>query len=280
MEEFRGKLAVITGGSSGIGRELAIQLAKEGCHLALCATSAEKLAETERLCKLKSANNVRISTHIVDVSEEAQVLDFCEVVCREHSADHIDLLINNAGITGSDSFVTAPRNQWEKIFNINWFGVYYCTRTFLPLLMEAEESHIVNISSVTGLWALQGAYSTSKFAVRGFTEALVSDLRQNAPNVKASVVFPGRVSTDLIAGSQKHLGQMTEEEAQKVSKAFSDSGITTAMEAATIILEGVRKKQWRILVGVDAVQLDHQVRLDPDYIYEPDFASRVEAWRE
>ncbi len=280
MKNFNKRIAVITGGSSGIGRALAIQLAEQGCHLALCATSSEKLRETKRQCEAVSRAGARISMHKVDVADEEQVLHFRDEVTEAHGTDHIHLLFNNAGISGGGSFIKDPREQWEKTFDINWYGVYYSTRAFLPLLMASEEGHLVNTSSVIGLWAAGGAYATSKFVVRGFTESLMFDLRQHAPHVKASVVFPGKVRTNLIAESQKHLGYGNSAEMQAASQAFADSAPTTASEAASIILEGIRQERWRILVGVDAEQIDQLVRDDPEKTYDDDFVSRIEAWRE
>ncbi len=275
---FNDKLAVITGGSSGIGRALAVALAKEGCHLALCATSENKLLETKSLCESVSPET-RTTTHRVDVSDEAQLLAFRDEVCEQHATDHINLLINNAGVTGEGSFVAGPREQWERIFNINWNGVYYGTRTFLPMLCAAEQGCIVNISSVCGLWASSSAYGTSKFVVRGFTESLIYDLRQHAPHVKAAVVIPGKVKTDLIAESQKHVGNGADQRAVAASQAFSDSALTTAEEAAAIILDGIRAGKWRILVGADAEELDKLVRETPDEIYDEDFVGRITRWR-
>jgi NAD(P)-dependent dehydrogenase (short-subunit alcohol dehydrogenase family) len=135
------------------------------------------------------------------------VLAFAEAVTRDLETDHIDLLFNNAGIgTLGGSFVDGDRAEWDKTFDVCWYGVYYCTRAFLPLLRKADEGHIVNTSSVNGFWASNNtAYSTAKFAVKGFTEALINDLSLNAPHIKCSVVMPGRIGTDIIANSWKVL---------------------------------------------------------------------------
>jgi len=128
---------------------------------------------------------------------------------REYATDKVHLLFNNAGIGDGGSLFTNPREQWERTFNICWGGVYFGTRAFLPLLMNAHEVHIVNTSSVNGFWASIGpqlphtAYSAAKFAVKGFTEALITDLRLNAPHIKCSVVMPGHIGTSILANSRR-----------------------------------------------------------------------------
>ena len=212
MKDFSGKLAVVTGGGSGMGRELVRQLLAEGCNVAMCDVSAESMAETQQLGKQDgSPQGTRISTHIADVSDETQVLRFRDDVAKTHATDKVHLLFNNAGIGGGGSLFTNSRDQWERTFNICWGGVYLCTRAFLPMLMKADKGHIVNTSSVNGFWASLGpgvphtAYSAAKFAVKGFTEALINDLRVNAPHIKCSVVMPGHIGTSIVANSRKIL---------------------------------------------------------------------------
>lgn len=309
MKEFRGRLAVVTGAGSGMGRELAVQLAADGCHLALCDVSWENLEETQRLC---GGSDVRVSIHRCDVSDEAQVLAFRDAMLDSHQTDHAHLLFNNAGIGGGGSFIVDDRAEWERTFGVCWYGVYYCARAFVPLLVAAEEGHIVNTSSVNGFWASLGpgiphtAYSAAKFAVKGFSEALIADLRVNAPHVKVSVVMPGHIGTSIALNTAKVLrgrGAM-EMSAEEVAQArtrliarglpldnvpddhiraalhqqgvdFRDKAPVSAAQAATIILDGVRADRWRILVGEDAAQLDAAVRAAPELAYEPDFAQRI-----
>src|SRR5215467_9222376 len=196
MQNFAGKIAVITGGGSGMGRELARQLAGEGCNVAMCDVSAKSMAETLRLCGMDGfPQGTRITTHVADVSQEEQVERFKDEVAKKLETDKVHLLFNNAGIGGGGSLFTSSRAEWDRTFNICWSGVYFCTRAFLPLLVNASESRIINTSSVNGFWASLGpgvshtAYSAAKFAVKGFTEALVNDLRLNAPHIKCSVVM-------------------------------------------------------------------------------------------
>ena len=210
MKNLAGRLAVVTGGGTGMGRELVRQLVAEGCNVAMCDVSAEAMAATQQLCREDgSPQGTRISAHVADVSDEPQVLRFRDEVAREHATDKVHLLFNNAGIGGGGSLFTNSREQWERTFNICWGGVYLCTRAFLPMLMKADEGHIVNTSSVNGFWASLGpgvphtAYCAAKFAVKGFTEALINDLRVNAPHIKCSVVMPGHIGTPIIANSRK-----------------------------------------------------------------------------
>src|ERR1700758_3882403 len=209
MKEFSGKIAVVTGGGTGMGRELARQLIAAGCNVAMCDVSADAMAETKRLCEVEPLpQGLRVTTHIADVSIEDQLKRFRDELAEQQATDKIHLLFNNAGIGGGGSLFTNTREQWERPFNICWGGVYLGVRAFLPMLMKADEGHIVNTSSVNGFWASLGpqtahtAYSAAKFAVKGFTEALVNDLRLNAPHLKCSVVMPGHIGTDIAINSR------------------------------------------------------------------------------
>ncbi len=238
---------------------------------------------------------------------------------ERHGADRIHLLFNNAGIGGGGSMIAHSREEWEKTFNICWGGVYNCTRAFLPMLLKAEEGHIVNTSSVNGFWASVGpriphtAYSAAKFAVKGFTEALIADLRINAPHIKCSVVMPGHIGTGITANSRKIQsgGEADEIDATQLAQArariasmgrdpsalsdddirrlvaerdrrFREEAPTSAAEAARIILDGVKAERWRILVGPDAEIIDEMVRASPEQAYDTeffdDFAAKA-GWR-
>jgi NAD(P)-dependent dehydrogenase (short-subunit alcohol dehydrogenase family) len=313
MKDFAGKMAVITGGGTGMGRELARQLVAEGCSVAMCDVSAANMAETARLCRADAPQGVRISTHIADVSQEDQVRRFAEEAAAALDADHVHLLFNNAGIGGGGSLVAGERAEWDKTFAVCWGGVYYCTRAFLPLLIAANEAHIVNTSSVNGFWASIGpniphtAYCAAKFAVKGFSEALMTDLAVNAPHVKCSVVMPGHIGTDIVANSRMILSgeetpdftpaqfaaararmaqmgadptQITDDHirafALDQARRFHDDAPTTAEKAATIILDAVKNDEWRILVGNDAHHLDAMVRADPTHAYDTGFFGRLQ----
>jgi NAD(P)-dependent dehydrogenase (short-subunit alcohol dehydrogenase family) len=269
MESFEGKLAVVTGGGSGMGRELVRQLAGEGCRVAACDLNAASVTETAQLAN--EAGQAKVTAHPADVSDESQVIRFRDELLAAHEADHVDLVFSNAGIGGGGSFVTGEREEWERVFAVDWQGVYYCARTFLPLLIKSPEGVLVNTSSVNGFFASLGegrphtAYSTAKFAVKGFTEALIEDLRVNAPHVRVALVMPGHIGTDIVANSGRALGRSGFAEANDDFKA---GAVTTAADAAAIILDGVRSGQWRILVGEDAHKLDAKVRADPGRTYD------------
>lgn len=307
MKDFAGRVAVITGGGTGMGRELARQLVAEGCNVAMCDVSPEAMAETKRLCESeKLPQGLRVTTHVADVSIEDHLKRFRDELVEQQQIDRIHLLFNNAGIGGGGSMITNTREQWERTFNICWGGVYLGVRTFLPLLLKADEGHIVNTSSVNGFWASVGmgvshtAYSAAKFAVKGFTEALINDLRLNAPHIKCSVVMPGHIGTSIVANSRMiqtgtavlspndllatrqrlaainiDTSAMSDADIQKVAddraRSFREEAPTSAAQAAKIILDAVKAGEWRILVGEDAHKLDERVRQSPERAYEPEF---------
>jgi NAD(P)-dependent dehydrogenase (short-subunit alcohol dehydrogenase family) len=313
MERIDGRIAVVTGGGTGMGRELVALLAAGGCDVATCDVNAEALAETRERALADARAGVRVMTHVADVADEAQVLVFRDAVVAQLATDHVHLVFNNAGIAGGGSVVTDDRAEWERTFGVDWFGVYYSTRAFLPLLLAAEEGHLVNTSSINGLWASLGpstphtAYSSAKFAVRGFTEALISDFRVNAPHLRASVVMPGHVGTSIVINSSRAHGRepenlgvaqlervrrqlagrglavdgVSDEDLRKgiamMGEAFRDSAPVSAREAAQIILDGVRANQWRILVGEDARVLDVELRANPEDAYEDSFYEALRA---
>ena len=183
VDSFTGKLAVVTGGGAGIGRELVRQLAAQGCSVAACDLNPDTVAVTAATAWALAPPGVAVTGHACDVSDEAQVLRFRDELLEQHASDHVNLVFANAGIFGGASFVKDSRQEWERTFNVNWWGVYYCARTFLPLLIASGDGVLVNTGSVAGFWATAGAgapitaYSTSEFAIKGFSEALVEDLR-------------------------------------------------------------------------------------------------------
>jgi hypothetical protein len=278
------------------------------------------MAETKQLCEVERLpQGLRVTTHIADVSIEDQLERFRDEIAGQQATDRIHLLFNNAGIGGGGSLFTNTREQWERTFNICWGGVYLGVRTFLPMLMKADEGHIVNTSSVNGFWASVGlgvshtAYSAAKFAVKGFTEALINDLRLNAPHIKCSVVMPGHIGTSIVSNSRKvqsgtdserlsdneilsmrqrlngmgvDTAPMSDEDIQNIAaeraRSFREDAPTTAAAAAKIILDGVKAERWRILVGDDANRLDERVRQTPELAYTPEFYQSFTAevgWR-
>jgi NAD(P)-dependent dehydrogenase (short-subunit alcohol dehydrogenase family) len=293
-----------------MGRELTRQLAGEGCTVAICDISDTNMADTVAACEA-DAPGVAVSSFVADVSKEADLVAFRDHVLATHATDHLDLLFNNAGIGGGGSVLGDTREEWEQVFNVCWGGVYFGVRTFLPLLAKSPEAWIVNTSSVNGFWATIGpqsshtAYAAAKFAVKGFSEALITDLRLTAPNVGVSVVMPGHIGTDIVFNSGSYLGRdpkeltaaqvaemrdrfagrgfdvesASDEDMRNLmvmmAEGFRDNAPTTAAQAATIILDGVRAGEWRILVGDDAHRLDKAIRAEPTEAYEPEFFERL-----
>ncbi len=304
MQSFAGRLGVVTGGGSGMGRELVLQLASEGCAVACCDIHEDEVWHTSDLAGSRAPKGIRVTAHVCDVSDETQVLRFRDEAVAAHGRDHVDLLFNNAGIGGGGSLFTDSRATWERTFGVDFWGVYLCTRAFLPLLVKSSEAVVVNTSSVNGFWATLGpgvphsAYSTAKFAVKGFSEALIEDLRMNAPHVRVAVVVPGHIGTDIVTNTRRILGQAapgavddaeletwrpalvragapaeaTTEELRAMlgllEGAFKANAPLTAAQAATIILDSLRAGKWRILVGADAEALDAWVRRDPESAYD------------
>ncbi|MFN0090756.1 MAG: SDR family NAD(P)-dependent oxidoreductase [Acidimicrobiales bacterium] len=283
MDQFDNRIAVITGGGDGMGRELAVQLAAAGAHVAVCDLSEENMAETLRRCReaAPAGRARRVFAQRCDVTDEASLEAFRDALLAEFGTDHAHLLFNNAGIGGGGSFVEGDRAEWERTFDVCWRGVYLGCRVFLPALVRADAGHVVNTSSVNGFWASIGprrphtAYAAAKFAVKGFTEALLTDLRLHAPHVQASVVMPGYIGTGITVNSVLALGGDVSPTLSERGAAFRNQAPTSAAQAATIILDGVRAGRWRILVGDDAHALDQLVRDDPEGAYELDFIRRM-----
>ena len=313
MKDFAGKFAVVTGGGTGMGRELARQLIAEGCSVAMCDVSQKNMERTIALAEADGVpQGARITAHLADVSDEAQLIAFRDAALAAHDIDRLHLLFNNAGIGGGGSMLKTDRAEWERTFNVCWGGVYLGVRTFLPAMLAADEAHIINTSSVNGFWASLGphvshtAYAAAKFAVKGFTEALITDLRLTAPHIKCSVVMPGHIGTEIAANSRKVIGNTEDDtlSAQEIVRArarmvsagvdaaqmpdaaiqalvaeqarrFRDDAPMTAAAAATVILDGVKADRWRILVGDDAHSLDRMVRAEPEQAYEQGFYERM-----
>jgi NAD(P)-dependent dehydrogenase (short-subunit alcohol dehydrogenase family) len=294
-----------------MGLELALQLVRAGAHVAICDAFEDSLASAKRACEAAANTGTRVSAHLCDVANEAQVLAFRDAALAAHQRDHVDLLFNNAGIGGGGSFIADPRAHWERTFNVCWFGVYYCTRAFLPLLIASRESCIVNTSSINGVFAVQPngphtAYSTAKFAVKGFSEALLTDLRVHAPHVSLVLVMPGHIGTNIVTNSMRSQGmkqpkdlsaeelvayrgwlasrripvaglsdEALRERAQAHIDAFHDHAPVSAVSAAEQILAAVLAKRWRLLIGDDARFLDEVARKHPDELYDAQFLTSL-----
>ena len=259
MKSFSDKVAAITGAGSGIGRALALQLAGEGCHLALSDINETGLAETAERAR---AHGVRVTTKSLDVSDRPNVYAWADEVMAEHG--RVNLIFNNAGVALASTLEGVDYADFEWIVNINFWGVVYGTKAFLPHLKASGEGHVVNISSVFGILTVptQGAYNATKFAVRGFTEALRQELELAGSSVSATCVHPGGIRTNIARDSR-----VADNVARMISgdprERFSKLFITSPEEAARVILRAVRRNKRRVLVGRDAHVIDAATRALP-----------------
>jgi NAD(P)-dependent dehydrogenase (short-subunit alcohol dehydrogenase family) len=258
MKNLKGKIAVVTGAASGIGRELAIGLAREGCGLALADVDINGLKETESLVRSEGGKAV-ISR--VDVSKKKEMYSFAEQIIKVYG--EVDIVINNAGVVFTSTIEDLSYKDFERVMNINFWGAVYGTKAFLGYLKKQKSSHIVNISSVYGLWALQtqAAYNASKFAVRGFTEALMQEMQ--GTGVSVSCVFPGGVKTNLVRNSDSQLFDFDAGRKEKFVNKFDSAAMTTPQQAARVIISGIKKKKKRIRIGPDAFLFDITQRIFP-----------------
>lgn len=263
MKRFENKVAAITGAGSGIGRGLALELGRRKCHLALSDIDETGLQQT--VAQVGDLG-VRVTSQRVDVADRNAVYAWADQVVAEHGK--VNLIFNNAGVALGSTVEKMSYEDFEWLMNINFWGVVYGTKAFLPHLKATGDGHIVNVSSVFGLAGIpsQSAYNSAKFAVRGFTESLRQELDMLSYGVSASSVHPGGIKTAIARSSRMDesirdlgLGAEGEDTREKFEKSF----ITSADKAAKIIVEGVQRNQRRILVGPDARVYDWMVRLLP-----------------
>lgn len=259
MKILSDKVVVLTGAASGIGRALAKALAEKGCHLAISDINKEGLMDTAGLI---AGKKVKVSTHVVDVANRQQVYDYAQDVMKEHGRVHI--VINNAGVSVADSLESVSYEDFEWLMGINFWGVVYGTKAFLPYLKKQGEAHIVNISSINGILPnpYNGPYCAAKFAVKGFTETLSQELR--GTSVKVSVVHPGGIKTNIVRNARFYRVANPQKTKQDVVDLF-DRFIfkTTAEDAADVIITGIMRNKQRIMVGKDAIVMDALTRLFP-----------------
>jgi NAD(P)-dependent dehydrogenase (short-subunit alcohol dehydrogenase family) len=261
MKNLKDKVAGITGAASGIGRALALNLADEGCHLAISDINEAGLKETADMVRAKG-KNVRVTTHKVDTAKREQIKQYADEAVKAHGAVHI--IINNAGVAIVETLEDLSYEDFEWLMGINLWGVIYGSKEFLPYLKLQDSAHIVNISSVNGIFTNpnNGPYCTAKFAVRGFTETLAQELA--GTNVKVSCVHPGGIKTN-IASNAKFYKASDPSLGKEETVAFFNRAMasTTADKAAKIIIAGIKKDKHRIMVGPDAYVLDWLKRLFP-----------------
>ena len=262
MKSFNGKVAAITGAGSGMGRELAIELAKQGCEVAISDVNEPGLALTLRAVQ---ALGGKVTSARVDVADKDAVFAWADAVVRDHG--RVNLIFNNAGVALGATVESMSYQDFEWLMNINFWGVVHGTKAFLPHLKKTGDGHLITTSSVFGRAGIptQGAYNAAKFAVRGFTEALRQELDIMDCGVSATSVHPGGIKTGIAraartdASVEKLMGINPEQGKAQFEKMF----ITTANKAARIILRAVQNDQRRVLVGPDAVGFDLMVRLLP-----------------
>lgn len=262
MKNFKNKVAAITGAGSGIGQQLAIQLAQKGCHLSLSDINEQGLAQTVEL--LKPYTDVTVTTKKLDVSDRNAVKAWAQETVEDHGA--VNMIFNNAGVALGATVEGMTYEELEWIVGINFWGVVYGTKEFLPLLKKSKDGHIINISSLFGLTAqpTQSAYNATKFAVRGFTESLRQELDIENCGVSSLCVHPGGIRTNIakaarMSDSLNSLGMDPKKSIQSFDKLLR----TPAEDAASIILDAVLKNKRRVLIGSDAKVLDTFQRVFP-----------------
>lgn len=260
MKNLKNKVAAITGAASGIGQATAIKLASEGCHVAIADLNDSGLEVTAEKIKKYGVN---VSKHRLDVSDRKAVFCFAEDCIAIHN--RVSMIINNAGVSMTAKVSEMPIEDFEWLMNINFWGVVYGTKAFLPHFVEAGEGHIVNISSLFGLLGIptQSAYNASKFAVRGFTESLRMELEMYKDAISATSVHPGGIKTNIIRNSKIVTQEGIFNDKEKAVRVLEKSFMTTPEQAASKIVQGIKKNKRRILIGMDATALDMMQRILP-----------------
>ena len=261
MKDFKNKVAAITGAASGMGRTLALELARRGCHLALSDVNEKGLAETAAMA---AKLGVKVTTAKVNVASRDEMVAWADQAARDHGK--VNLVFNNAGVALGAFLETVKPEDFQWIMGINFWGVVWGTQAFLPHLKRAGEGHIINTSSLFGLLAspTQGTYNASKFAVRGFTEALRQELDLEKCGVSATSVHPGGIRTNIARAAKMDasMDRATGGQAEAARARFDQMlNMTTAESAAQQILRAVERNQRRVLVGMDAKLMDFVVRL-------------------
>lgn len=253
MQGFAGKVAVVTGAGSGIGQALAIELGRSGASVAISDVDTDGLAVTEQRLK---AIGAPVKTDRLDVTERERFLLYADEVA-EHFGK-VNQIYNNAGIAYSGDIDITPFKDIERVMDVDYWGVVNGTKAFLPHLIASGDGHVVNISSVFGLFSVPGqaAYNSAKFAVRGFTEALRMEMAVSRQPVKVTTVHPGGIKTAIARNATAAEGIDT----ATLAKWFDSKALTSPEKAAQIILAGVAKNKAKVLVGVDAKVLDIVVR--------------------
>ena len=279
MKTFKEKVAVITGAGSGMGRYLAVLLAKEGADVSVCDVNEETLNETVEMLR---KYNVSVSSHLLDVSDKDAIEALPRKVIDQHGK--VDMVFNNAGVTTGSHFKDMDEENWDWVMGINFDGVINSTRAFIPHMVDSPEAAIVNTSSIFGMVAVPGqtVYHATKFAVRGFTESLAMEMRETNPNLQIHCVHPGHIGTNIAATARFDEENFNQDETQVSNSIFTRNAPKSQKEmgdlfreggmhpskAAEIILNGVKKNKSRIFIGLDAKLLDLSQRIFPKHYHK------------
>ena len=271
MQSFKDKVAVITGAGSGMGQQLAINLAKENCNVVICDINKKTIQETEDIIR---KYNVSCTALNLDLREEKNISTLLETTLKNYSK--VDLLFNNAGVVAPSSFLNLSEKDWDWCNDINFNALVKLTRIFLPHLMKNEEAALINTSSIFGIITTPNntVYHSSKFAVRGFTESLAMELRDE--KIQIHSVYPGHIGTNIVLDAKfdkdflSTNANKTEDKdndavtIQEFGSTFRDTGMSPD-KAAKIILKGVKKNKKRIFVGLDAKVMEIAQRITPSH---------------
>ena len=279
MKSFKDKVAVITGAGSGMGRYLAVLLAKDGADVSVCDVNEETLNETVKMLR---QYNVSVSSHLLDVADKDSIEALPQKVIDQHGK--VDLVFNNAGVTTGSHFKDMDEDNWDWVMGINFDGVINSTRAFIPHMVDSPEAAIVNTSSIFGMVAVPGqtVYHATKFAVRGFTESLAMEMKETNPNLQIHCVHPGHIGTNIAADARFDEENFNQDETQVSNSIFTRNAPKSQKEmgdlfreggmhpskAAEIILNGVKKNKTRIFIGLDAKLLDLSQRIFPKHYHK------------
>ena len=259
ITSFTNKVAAITGAGSGMGRALAEALASRDCHLAISDINSAALKETQ--ARIESSASVSVSCHELDVADRQQVEQFAADVVDRHG--QVNMIFNNAGVSVTDTVEHIAYEDFEWLMNINFWGLVYGSKSFLPYFKDVDEAHIINTSSIFGVIAVpsQSAYNASKFAVRGFTYAMRQELLES--NIGVSCVQPGGVKTNIIRSSRYVATDNEAPTKEEFISQFEEMAGLTSAQAAEQILRGVLANKAQILVGRDAKTIALVERIAP-----------------
>lgn len=254
MTQVNGKVAVVTGAASGIGRALSIELARRGARLAISDVDVAGLAETEALVRAAGAE---VRSDPLDVSQRELVLAYADTVAEHFGVVH--LVFNNAGIAFTGTVEQMSFKDIDRVMDVDFWGVVNGTKAFLPYLIASGDGHVINVSSIFGLFSVpsQSAYNAAKFAVRGFTEALRQEMLNGDRPVSVTCVHPGGIKTNIARNSEQVEGLDHDD----LASAFDKLARTSPSKAAQVILAGVERDRARVLIGADAWVLDKLVRV-------------------